>query len=154
MKYSSVPFKQQQQGMVLVACLLVIVVVTLIASAVTRTSGYEEKMAASAQTYNRTFQAAETATESGVDNETLMFEATDASTSISSSTDVPVNTAGVTATVTTEFLGEGIAPGSSIGTVSTFRYESQGLGSMNDLDASTLIRQGFYRVSFVTSTNQ
>lgn len=144
---------QRQQGVVLIVCLLVIVIVTLIASAVSQTSGFEERMAANAQTYNRTFQAAETAVEYGVDQETLMFEATDASDGYSTTVNVPLSTNGVSATAQTWFRGEGIAPGNSIGTASTFRYEVQAEGKMTDLNASTLIRQGFYRVSFVASTD-
>lgn len=144
----------RQQGVVLIVCLLVVVVVTLIASAVTRTSGYEEKMAANTQTYNRTFQAAETAVEYGIDADSMMFEATDAGDGMSTTANISLNTPGVTATAQTEFKGEGIAPGNSLGTVSTFRYEVHAEGKMTDLNASTLIRQGFYRVSFVSSTDQ
>mgnify|MGYP000273459369 CR=1 FL=1 len=143
-----------QQGMVLIVCLMVIVVVTLIATTVTKTSFFEEKMAARSQTYNRTFQAAESAVEYGVEVESMMFEATDASDSMSTTHTVDLSTSGVSATAQTEFKGEGIAPGNSIGSVSTFRYEVQGLGQMTDMNASTLIRQGFYRVSFVASTDQ
>ncbi len=143
-----------QQGVVLIACLLVIVVVTLIVATGSKTASFEEKMAANAQTYNRTFQAAESAVEYGFDVEALMFEATDASDGYSSVASVAIGTSGVSATAQTRFLGEGIAPGNSIGSASTFRYEVHGNGEMTDMNASTLIRQGFYRVSFVTSTDQ
>ncbi|MCW8884571.1 MAG: PilX N-terminal domain-containing pilus assembly protein [Motiliproteus sp.] len=151
-KQSDLPNKQR--GVVLIACLLVIVVVTMIAATASKTSSFEEKMAANAQTYNRTFQAAESAVEYGFDVEALMFEATDASDGYSSVDNVTVGTSGVTATAQTRFLGEGIAPGNSLGTASTYRYEVHGTGEMTDLNSSTLIRQGFYRVSFVTSTDQ
>ncbi len=145
---------QQQQGIVLIAALLVVVIITIIASAMTRTSGYEEKMATNAQTYNRTFQAAESAVEEVINNETLMFEAIDANDDLSSTLQVPLGTSGVTASAQTEFIGEGLVPGNSIGSVSSFRYEVLATGEMTNYDASTLIRQGFYRVSFVSSTNQ
>ncbi len=144
----------RQQGMVLIVCLLVVAVVTLIVTSATETSSYEEKMATSAQTYNRTFQAAETAVEYGVDVEAMMFEAMDDANNLSASAAVPVNTDDVSASAQTEYLGEGIAPGNSLGTSSTFRFEIRGEGEMSKMDASTLIRQGFYRVSFVASTNE
>ena len=151
---ASSPSARSQRGVVLIACLLVIVVVTMIAATASKTSTFEEKMAANAQTYNRTFQAAESAVEYGFDVEDLMFEATDASDGYSSVASVAVGTSGVSATAQTRFLGEGIAPGNSLGTASTYRYEVHGTGEMTDLNSSTLIRQGFYRVSFVTSTDQ
>lgn len=147
-------FPRRQKGVILIASLVVIVIITIIASAIVRTSSYEEKMSANMQTYNRTFQAAESAVETAIDNETLMFEATDANDDLSSVLAVPLGTSGVTATAQTEFIGEGIVPGNSLGTVSSFRYEVLATGEMTNFDASTLIRQGFYRVSFVSSTNQ
>ncbi|MEH6626101.1 MAG: PilX N-terminal domain-containing pilus assembly protein [Motiliproteus sp.] len=144
----------KQQGVVLIACLLMIVIVTLIAATSSKTATFEEKMAANAQTYNRTFQAAESAVELGFDTESLMFEAIDASDGFSSVASVAIGSSGVSATAQTRFIGEGIAPGNSLGTASTFRYEVHGSGEMTDMNASTLIRQGFYRVSFVTSTDQ
>ncbi|WP_210396389.1 pilus assembly PilX N-terminal domain-containing protein [Motiliproteus sediminis] len=149
---SSLP--NRQRGVVLVVCLLVIMVVTLIAATATKTSTYEEKMAANAQTYNRTFQAAESAVELAFTNETMMMEAIDASDSISSTTSTAVGSHGVVATASIRFRGEGIAPGNSIGTASTYMYEINGEGELDEMNTSTLIRQGFYRVSFVTSTNQ
>lgn len=143
-----------QGGMVLVVCLLVIMVVTLIAATATKTSTYEEKMAANAQTYNRTFQAAESAVELAYTNEVMMMEAIDASNSLSSVTSTAVGSHGVVATASIRFRGEGIAPGNSIGTASTYMYEINGEGALDEMNTSTLIRQGFYRVSFVTSSNQ
>ncbi|MEH6472915.1 MAG: PilX N-terminal domain-containing pilus assembly protein [Halopseudomonas sp.] len=147
------PHIQQQRGMVLIVCLLVIVVVTLIAGTAMRTSGMEEKMAANAQTYNRTFQAAESAVELGIDSDTMMFESIDASDSLSSVTSASIGSHGVVATAQTEFRGEGIAPGNSIGSATTFMYEVIGTGEMETMNASTVIRQGYYRVSFVASTD-
>ena len=143
----------RQQGVVLVVCLLVIVVVTLIAATMIKTSGFEEKMAANAQTYNRTFQAAESAIEFAIDSDSMMFAAIDASDSLSSISTVSMGTSGVTATAQTEFIGQGIAPGNSIGSASTYMYEVHGTGAMVDMNATTVIRQGYYRVSFVASTD-
>ncbi|WP_421861825.1 pilus assembly PilX family protein [Motiliproteus sp.] len=147
------PYRMRQQGVVLVVCLLVIVVVTLIAATSTKTSSFEEKMAANAQTYNRTFQAAESAVEFAIDDDQMMFDAIDNTNSLSSTVTVSMGTSGVSATAQTEFIGEGIAPGNSIGTASTYMYEVHGTGEMTDMNASTLIRQGYYRVSFVASTD-
>ncbi|MEH6824772.1 MAG: PilX N-terminal domain-containing pilus assembly protein [Motiliproteus sp.] len=144
---------QRQQGVVLVVCLLVIVVVTLIAATMIKTSAFEEKMAANAQTYNRTFQAAESAIEFAIDTDSMMFAAIDASDSLSSISTVSMGTSGVTATAQTEFIGQGIAPGNSIGSASTYMYEVHGTGAMVDMDATTVIRQGYYRVSFVASSD-
>jgi len=144
----------RQQGMVLVVCLLVIMMVTLIAATATKTSTYEEQMAANAQTYNRTFQAAESAVELAFTNENLMMEAADASDALSSTTSSAIGSSGVVATAQIRFRGEGIAPGNSIGTASTFLYEINGEGALEAMNTSTLIRQGFYRVSFVTSSDQ
>jgi len=144
----------RQRGMVLVVCLLVIMVVTLIAATATKTSTYEEQMAANAQTYNRTFQAAESAVELAFTNETLMMEAADASDALSSTVSSAIGSSGVIATAQMRFRGEGIAPGNSIGTASTFLYEINGEGTLEAMNTSTLVRQGFYRVSFVTSSDQ
>ncbi len=146
------PQPRQQRGMVLIVCLMVIVVVTLIAGTAMKTSGVEEKMAANAQTYNRTFQAAESAVQLAFDDDTMMFESIDASDGLSSVTSASIGSSGVTATAQTEFKGEGIAPGNSIGSASTFMYEVIGTGEMESMNASTVIRQGYYRVSFVGST--
>lgn len=143
-----------QRGMILVVCLLVIMMVTLIAATATKTSTYEEQMAANAQTYNRTFQAAESAVELAFTNETLMMEAADASDALSSTVSTAIGSHGVVATAQIRFRGEGIAPGNSIGTASTFLYEINGTGELEEMNTSSLIRQGFYRVSFVTSSNQ
>ncbi len=151
---SAPPYPQRQRGVILIVCLLVIMVVTLIATTATRTSTFEEKMAATAQTMNRTFQAAESAVHAGLDNETLMFEALDASDRLSSTASVPFATEGVSATAQTRYVGQGIAPGNSLGTATTYKYEIRGEGRMDDFRASTLVRQGLYRVSFVTSTEQ
>ena len=145
---------ERQQGVVLIVCLLVIVVVTLIAGTAMKTSGVEEKMAANAQTYNRTFQAAESAVELAFNNDTLMFESIDASDGLSSVVSASIGSDGVTASAQTEFRGEGIAPGNSIGSASTFMYEVIGTGEMDSMNASTVIRQGYYRVSFVGSTEE
>ncbi len=141
-----------QQGMVLVVCLLVIVVITLIAATATKTSTFEEKMAANAQSYNRTFQAAESAVEHGIHTDSLMFEALDTSSRLSSIESVTTNADGVTSTVQTEFKTEGIAPGNSLGSASTFLFELKAIGAMDEMNASTQIRQGYYRVSFVGTT--
>ncbi|WP_207063344.1 PilX N-terminal domain-containing pilus assembly protein [Motiliproteus sp. SC1-56] len=144
----------RERGMVLVVCLLVILMVTLIAATATRTSTFEEKMAANAQTYNRTFQAAESAVEVAINNDNLMFEAIDdVSTATSSQQSVPIGDSGVTASAQIEFKGEGIAPGNSIGSASTYMYEIHAIGSMDSMNATTEIRQGFYRVSFVGSSD-
>ena len=89
------PQLRQQRGMVLIVCLLVIVVVTLIAGTAMKTSGMEEKMAANAQTYNRTFQAAESAVELAFGDDTMMFESIDASDSLSSVTSASIGSSGV-----------------------------------------------------------
>lgn len=147
--------RDRQRGMVLVVCLLVIMMVTLIATTATRTSTFEEKMAANAQTYNRTFQAAESAVEVAINNDTLMFEAIDnTSTRLSSIQSVAIGDSGVVASAQTKFKGEGIAPGNSIGSASTYMYEIQAEGSLDAMNASTEIRQGFYRVSFVASNEE
>ncbi len=143
------PPPRRQQGMVLVVCLLVIVVITLIAATATKTSTFEEKMAASTQSYNQTFQAAESAVEIGIGTDSLMFEALDNSSRLSSKKTIDANSDGVIACAITEFKAEGIAPGNSIGSASTFIFEVEAGGKMEAMNASTVIRQGFYRVSFV-----
>jgi type IV pilus assembly protein PilX len=144
------PIRQaREQGMVLIVCLLIIVVVTLIAGTAMKTSGVEEKMAANAQSYNRTFQAAESAVELAFSNDNMMFEAIDATDGLSSVASTAIGSDGLTATAQTEFRGEGIAPGNSIGSATTFMYEVIGTGELESMNTSTVIRQGYYRVSFV-----
>ncbi|MFT5722281.1 MAG: hypothetical protein ACI9W6_002607 [Motiliproteus sp.] len=147
------PQGTHQQGIVLVVCMLVIVVVTLVAATMMKTSAFEEKMAVNAQTYNRTFQAAESAIELAIETDSMMFQATDATDNLSSIVPLPMLTPGVTASAQTEFIGQGIAPGNSIGSASTYMYEVLGTGAMEAMNATTVIRQGYYRVSFVASTD-
>ncbi len=143
----------RQQGVVLVVCLLVILVVTLIAATMIKTSAFEEKMAANAQTYNRTFQAAESAIELAINTDSMMFDAIDASDNLSAIVTASMGTSSVTASAQTKFIGQGIAPGNSIGSASTFMYEVHGTGAMAEVNATTMIRQGYYRVSFVASSD-
>lgn len=152
-RFSQTSLPGKQQGMVLIVCLLVIVIVTLIAGTAMRTSGLEEQMAANAQTYNRTFQAAESAVELAFNDDTMMFESIDASDALSSIVSSSIGSSGVTASAQTKFRGEGIAPGNSLGSATTFMYEVIGTGEMASMNAATVIRQGYYRVSFVASTD-
>ncbi|OMH33722.1 PilX N-terminal domain-containing pilus assembly protein [Motiliproteus sp. MSK22-1] len=137
---------QRQQGMILVVCMLVVLVVTLIVVSGTSTSSLEEQAATNAQTYNRTFQAAESGISVAIDDQDMMNEALDDNTTCTSSTaSVQTTTPGVTATVQLTFIDRNHSDGDEIGTYVAFRFDSVGTGEMVDMKSATTIRQGFNR---------
>ncbi len=146
--------RQRQQGMVLVVCMLVVLVVSLIAISSTGTSAYQERAATNAQTYNRTFQAAETGVGTAAEDLTMMLTAMDDDNCLSGSSSVTTTTSGVTATAEVRFRNMSHTINGEIGQELTYRFEAIGIGQLTDLNNTTTIRQGFNRISSVTEINE
>ncbi len=140
--------------MVLVVCMLVVLVVSMIAISSVSTSSFEEKAATNAQTYNRTFQAAESGVGIAVEDLNMMMTAIDDENCLSGTSTVTTTTSGVTATAEVQFRSLSHTINGEIGEELTYRFEAIGIGQMADMNNTTRIRQGFNRRSTVVSTDE
>ena len=146
--------RNNQKGAVLIVSLMLLLVMTLLSIASMSNSVMQEKMAANAQNTNRTFQAAESSIGALVNEirDGSRFRLSNAMTAVNfTAAETSFNTSDpdVVASSQVIYLGEVIlSSGGSLNadqsstTLRAHRYELRGVGSINAVQAQTIIRQG------------
>lgn len=150
--------RSSQKGIVLITTLLMVAVLSLLVASMLMDSGTQQQMSFNAQSKNQTFQAADSALSEVVNDDNAMFEAIDngvggLSTEVQPQTGISrLNSEGVLT-----YQGEGIPVGTSLNQATTYKFEAEGRGfiddngTFNDADdeAKTRLLQGVYRISYV-----
>ena len=152
------PPRRRARGSALLIAIILIFMLSTLGVSVMRGSTLEHRMAANAVQANEVVQAAESATEFGLnrnDNLGAAFVAANAAepTERTLVIEVPAPKGAegdgargpIAGEVQIRYVGAGLAPGYSVGTFSALRYIAQGRASVEATGASSVIEQGAYR---------
>jgi len=136
----------RQRGAALIVSLILIFVVSILGITSMERSIMERQLATNAVQSNLVFQAAESATDSVINNPTTLMQAFSSDTN---STKVVLNLEGqddlsIGAEADLTFLGNSVVRGYSIGLFEGLRFEARGDGSFNGAKAT--VEQGAVRV--------
>lgn len=141
---------QTQQGAVLIVSLVMLMVMTVLGVSTMRSAAVEEKISANAMNQDRTFRAAESATEWALGDQATMGQALLLGEDNPVATIVNLDSHSIDSSADTTYIGEGLPFGFSLGEsssgFSSFRFELTGRGAIAAVKAQTTTQQGAARI--------
>lgn len=137
-----------QNGAVLAVALIILFLLSILGLAVMKTSSLEEKMAANSLHHDIVFQAAETASESAINDSKNMSNAFDANNNTIDVTYSHEKLPHISAQSSVSFVGEYLLPGDSVtqgAGIAGLLFTATSVSNIDEAHTSSTIIQGFSR---------
>ncbi|MBX2837740.1 MAG: hypothetical protein KTR35_12850 [Gammaproteobacteria bacterium] len=148
------PHQNKQRGTALLVALVMIFMLSIMGISAMRSSTMENRMAANSIQASNAFQAAESSTEIVLnDYANINAALTDQVNGVAMNTtdELDGSTISLDANVTLMYVGDGPAPGFSLGQGGTnfraLRLQTNGTGNINAVAASSEVEQGAFRIA-------